>query len=359
MINIKSGKEMDDINYLLNKIQNQKTEITELKKTISKQNELIDSIPQMSRGSIGYSTSDKKITYRNWWTVKGEKELTGYFDGMWFTRYIQSRFPDEDYKLNIFSVFGRHYNLTEKMPGKKIFYSGEDMNYRFRNIKNEFGPYALSYVDLAMGYDLIDNDKYLRFPGYLRYIFKPNVNEKKIEDTFNDFNSLNYEKTKDVALIASHDRWKTRTAIANDIQDYVNIEYAGRWRNNTRELWDKFNDKKNEYLKQFKFNVCPENLVDDAYVTEKIFQSIQTNCIPLYMGGGNYLEPKILNKDAILIWKPDEDNTDVIELFKNLMTDEKSYSEFKDQNVILDTAAKHVIKKFKTFDKHLERLICS
>ena len=361
MVNIKSENKKEDIGVLLDKVKNQKIEIDELKKVAAKQKEIIELIPQQSRTYMGYSTSDGKITYRNWWTVKGEKELKGYFDRTWFTAYIQNKFPDEDYKLNFFSVFDKLYNLKEEMPGKKILYSGEDLNYRprFRYFNKEFGQYALSYVDLAMGFDLIDHEKYFRFPGYMRRIFKPIVDEELIEDTFSNFNSLNFKKTKDVALIASHDNWNTRKVIVDDIQDYVNIEYAGNWRNNTRELWDKYKDKKVNYLKQFKFNVCPENLVDDGYVTEKIFQSIQANCIPLYMGGGNYLEPKILNKDAILIWQPDEDNSDVLELFKNLMSDKKSYSEFRDQDIILDTAAKHMIKKFKTFDKHLERLICS
>ena len=52
-----------------------------------------------------------------------------------------------------------------------------------------------------------------------------------------------------------------------------------------------------------------------------------------------------------------DDNSDVIELFKNLLTDEKSYLEFKDQNPLLDTSKKYIINKFKELEKHFERLI--
>ena len=39
----------------------------------------------------------------------------------------------------------------------------------------------------------------------------------------------------------------------------------------------------------------------DAYVTEKIFDAFICDSIPLYAGGGDYLEPKLINPKAI-IW---------------------------------------------------------
>lgn len=44
----------------------------------------------------------------------------------------------------------------------------------------------------------------------------------------------------------------------------------------------------------------------DAYVTEKIFDAIHCDCIPLYAGGGNYLEPEIINPKAIIRWDADK-----------------------------------------------------
>lgn len=358
MIKINLEQFDNDSAKLIEKINEQEKTIDRLRKIIDNQNKKIDSLPQLSRTSIGYSTSDNKITFRNWWKVSGKDELNGYFDGMWFTKYIRYNFPDADYKLNFFSVFGKHYNITEEMDGKKIFFTGENINKRFQYFNRNFGSYALKYVDLAMGYDLIDNPKYFRFPAYMRHLFKPfKFDEEIIETTLDKLNNIEFEKSKDVALIASHDKWKTRETIAKDIEKYVHIDFAGRWNNNTNELWDKFNNNKSNFLKQYKFNVCPENLVDHGYVTEKIYHSIQTNCIPLYMGGGNYLEPRILNENKILNWKENVDNSDTVELFKNLISDKKSYDEFYNQDPILPSAKKHVINKFKTFNKHLERLL--
>ena len=77
------------------------------------------------------------------------------------------------------------------------------------------------------------------------------------------------------------------------------------------------------------------------------------------MGGGNYLEPKILNHDVILRWFMEDtsDNEDTLELFKNIYSDEKTYNEFKDQDILLDSSKKVIINMFEKLEKHFERLI--
>ncbi len=348
-----SNKEISD---LKNIIQTQKIEIDRLNTELNKRDKIIKSFPQLSQTSLGHSTSDGKIIYRNWWSAF-ISESEGFCDVIWFSRFLRHKFPDADYKLNFFSVFGEHDNISKPMDGKKVFFSGENLKRRFLNFTSEFGSYALDYVDLAMGFDLIDHPKYFRFPLWILFNFEPQLSEEDIENRINSWNSLNIEKTKDVAVIASHDLWKTRGLIVNDIENFVNIDFAGKWRNNTTDLWDKFDNNKNEYLKQFKFNLCPENLLDTAYVTEKIFDSIKTNCIPLYAGGGDYLEPEVLNNKAIIRWDFDKDNSDSIELFKNLILDKKEYDDFRQQNILLDSSPKYVIRKFDELEKFLEKLI--
>lgn len=337
-------------------IISQRNELDELKKDLAKKDEFLKSLPQLSQTSVGKSIFDGKLVYRNWWSAY-IPEYEGFCEKIWFSRFLMHHFPDADYKINMFSVFGNHFNINEPMEGKKVFFSGENLNKRFTFFNENFGPYALDYVDFAMGYDLVDNEKYLRFPLWIIWNFLPDVTEEDIENIINGWNSINYEKSKDVVVVSSHDLWNTRALIVDDIKDFVDITYGGKWRNNSSELWDKFNDNKIEYTKQFKFNVCPENVLDTAYVTEKIFDAIKCDCIPLYAGGKDYLEPKMLNPNAIITWDFDKDNSDSVELFKTLMSDEKSYKEFKDQDILLDSSVKFVIKKFNKLKKHFENLI--
>ena len=323
----------------------------------------LKNIPQLSHTSFGYSTEDGKIRYHNWIQAFTNstimEDLDGFCEREWFTRYLNDKFPNEDFKINFFGAYEAHHTLKWPMDGKKVFFTIEDLNYRFFDMKRNFDTYALDYVDLSMGFDLVDDIKYFRFPYWAYVHFSPEVTEEEIENKIDYWNSVSHKKTRDVVNVSSHDRWNCRTKISDDIEKIVKITYAGKWRNNTKELWVTYNNNKEKFMNEFKFNLCAENLDDRGYVTEKIFDSIQSDCIPLYLGGGNYLEPEILNQDAILRWFMEDtiDNTDTVELFKNIYSDEKTYKEFKDRDILLESSKKYIIKMFNDLEKHFEQLI--
>jgi len=365
--------------------------IQSLKEKLALRERQLKSIPQLSYTTLGYTVLNGRLTYRNITGIHRHTALNdfeGYCDNYWFTKFIKHKFPDVDFKINFFGVFNPHNNLAYPMEGKKVLYSMEDLNYRFLEMKHRFKKYALDYVDLAMGYDIVDNPKYLRFPFWVLRHISPESTEEDIERKIIKWNTTNYEKSKDVSVIASHDWGNTRTLIDNDINKYVNVLYAGRWKNNTSDLTEYYDNNKFAYLKQFKFNNCAENVLMDAYVTEKIFDAIDCDCIPLYAGGGDYLEPEIINQKAIIRWDGekewgcdpdvlknanlglytkypikwvanDDRNSDSVELFKNLISDKKTYDEFKDQNKVLDSSAKFIIKLLSDLEKHFERVIYS
>ena len=370
------------------KVDDSSNLIQDLSRKLSMRESQLKSIPQLSGTTLGYTVLDGRLTYRNYIGNHENSVLddfNGYCDNVWFTRYLKHKFPNEDFKINIFGVYNPHNNLAYPMEGKKVLYSLEELNNVFLELKYNFDKYALDYVDLAMSYERFDHPKYFRFPYWILH-FSPESTEEDIEKKIDYWNSVNHEKSKDVALITRHDLCGTRTLVADDISKFVEIAYAGAWRNNTSDLYTKYNNNKFAFLTQFKFNICPENMIVDAYVTEKIFDAFQSDCIPLYAGGGNYMEPEVINPKAIVRWdadkkfgcKPDllekahlgrfthypitwvaddDRNSDSIELFKNLLTDKKTYDEFKDQDRILPSGVKYVIKMFEDLEKHFERLI--
>lgn len=63
--------------------------------------------------------------------------------------------------------------------------------------------------------------------------------------------------------------------ILRDVQIVMNVKLAGRWKNNTRDLWDKYNNDKYEYVKTFKFNIYAENDNTYRYVKEKFFAAFK------------------------------------------------------------------------------------
>jgi hypothetical protein len=78
------------------------------------------------------------------------------------------------------------------------------------------------------------------------------------------------------------------------------IECAGKFNNNTSRLLNEFNNNKIQYLRNFKFNICPENSNSKGYVTEKIFDSLLAGCLPIYWGSEGDVESEILNQNRIL-----------------------------------------------------------
>ena len=116
------------------------------------------------------------------------------------------------------------------------------------------------------------------------------------------------------------------------------IKCAGRWNNNTKELWEIYNDDKINYLKKFKFNICPENINTKNYVTEKIFEAIQADCIPIYYGSNNNPEPEILNKDRIIFWNFNSDNSKNKKMIHN-------YNIWEDKKNIIN-GFEQIIEKF-------------
>jgi hypothetical protein len=46
-------------------------------------------------------------------------------------------------------------------------------------------------------------------------------------------------------------------------------------------------------LSHYNFNLCFENCDEDGYITEKIIHALMAGCVPLYWGGGRFLEQTI------------------------------------------------------------------
>ena len=82
------------------------------------------------------------------------------------------------------------------------------------------------------------------------------------------------------------------------------VEAAGIWRNNTNALTDEFGDDLSLYLESCRFNICLENTNSDGYVTEKVFHALLGGSIPIYWGGGAYMEPEVLTGNGIVLLGP-------------------------------------------------------
>lgn len=262
--------------------------------------------------------------------------------------------------IQLFSVFGKKSKVTNSNADCKIFFSGENTNF-FR--KGEYKGNCIDYVSQSFGFDFSTADNYLRFPLWLLYYFTPDNNKEEICEILNKFNQK-YKKTKFCSLVASHDKNGIRTKIYNAVSRIGRVDCPGKLLHNDDTLHNQFSNDKSLYLQQYKFNICPENSNSPGYVTEKIFQSLYSGCIPIYNGWNKDPEPGILNP-KIILWfnEPDLENKNLMDEVEKLNSNDNFYSEFISQPVFCDTAAEKIFymlsefknKIYSSIDKYIIR----
>ena len=302
---------------------------------------------------IEQHSSDSRFNYYNY--------SIGYGPGVenyWLTKFINKYFPDFEIEVNVYGEIGNNRFIKRNANGIKIFHSGENLDKKGSSTHYKYGDYCLKYVDLALGFNNdIGDSKYLRFPLWIMYLFAPEDDKDKIDEKVEAINTLRLNKTKTCALIAKHDKDGTRGMIYNKLKNAVDIQCAGRWNNNTSDLWDLYNNDKIEYLKQFKFNICAENANTKWYVTEKLFEAFLAGCIPIYYGSDNDPEPGIVNKDAVIFWEKDGDNLKQLNLIQRLLRDDEFYNEFTSKPKLLPYTTEYVFGRYEQLLEKLKLLI--
>lgn len=281
----------------------------------------------------------------------------GGAENLWFVRFLRRHFPGNKRVINFFGPFGPPWFIKKRFEGKKVFYTAEDVEHPGTNRNLNYGNYVLNYVDLAMGYGEENDEKYLRFPYWILRLFSPEADEQEIRNKIRIINNTQYTKNRECVLINHHDKRGTRELVYNGVKDILDVKLAGRWRNNTDELWTKYGDNKELYIRNFKFNICAENNNTKNYVTEKIFDAFVSGCIPIYYGACNNPEPGLINKDAVIFWNKDGSNEKNRKKILELKNNETYYREFMSQLKLLPAAEEYVIDRFIKLEEHFARLL--
>lgn len=318
----------------------------------------------LKRNSMLFKTSKdinyKNISYVNWWNI----DATSF----WFTKLIES-IDIGDLKIRFYSVFGPRKRVKEDFFGMKIFYSGENLepfkmnkntNPYFVSIVNrrisKYGDYCVDDVDLSLGYSSRKESNYLRLPLWIIDNFEPTEGLNDIQNKLDKYVEKNdfVNRINGAVLMCSHDDGGTRKEIVDNLNKIMHISLPGKFMHNTGDMWVK---DKIGYLRQYKFNICPENVDASGYVSEKLLDSIKSGCIPIYVGAKKEAEVKIFNQNRIIYWNIDGDNTQNIKLLMELLTDEIKYIEFASQPLFCDEAAKCIFDVINDTKKNIIKIV--
>ncbi len=315
------------------------------------------------------ASTDGHILYYNWWNKQPADEI-------WFTTFLQKRGLLKRYPKTRFVLYSALGNLNilrlESLfspfssSRKRIYFNGEN------NHHPNFAPYKYNLldhkaIDLSLGFDYTDDPRYMRFPLWILEMFPPDSTEQDIRRICDQLSHQKWDasiRNRFCALVSGNrgpndPGAQRRTRLVGSLNSIAAVDCAGKLLHNTDELKTKYNDNKAEFLKQYKFYICPENASVDGYVTEKVFHAIGSGCIPIYWGANGNPEPDMLNRDAILFWNPDGDNNALLQQIAELQNNPARYREFYEQPRLRDDAWQVVANYFNNLEQHLDALFKS
>ncbi|MEM6770055.1 MAG: glycosyltransferase family 10 [Bacteroidota bacterium] len=272
----------------------------------------------------------------------------------WFFRFLQRPAFDDllhEKQVQFFSVFGRRRLLRYAKPHPpRVFFTGEHLaNYP------TWADHALEAVDLALGFDSLNHERYLRFPLWLLDIFPPEADLDAIQKRLSALQAAANNFTNRecfAALIARHDNNGIRGKMADLTTNYGRVDFPGLFRNSMQPILAPGYVHKLALLHKYKFNLCPENTDAPGYVTEKLWHAIAAGCIPIYWGAGNQPEVDILRQQAILFFQPDEPQA-LAEQLETLLASPAKLQAFATQEKFQPDAAEKIHAYFLRLEHKL------
>lgn len=290
------------------------------------------------------------VQFYNCWEQKN--------DEMYWQQFLQSHnlLDNSNKRVAIFSVFGPRSIISKVNSDMKIFYSAENLE-RF--------PSYLGYcldepsIDLAMGFDYLINDRYIRFPLWMDYMFPA---ESTVDDIRRLCAQIRYpeigDREKFCCMVASNSADGLRDEMLDTISNISKVDSAGKYRHNDNTLQTECGDDKCKYLRRYIFNICPENSSVKGYVSEKLFEAFREGCIPIYWGSEGYVEPDVVNKEAFIYWDRENCGNNAIKKIAELYNNQNLLNEFLRQPRLLPTAEEFILDTYSDIEKKLRQIMC-
>lgn len=195
------------------------------------------------------------------------------------------KFSPGEEAIDIFMFFENGgERLKQLKPGiPKVHFTGEPQEKRVEG------------TTLSLGFNY-DTNNYFRFPLWLFYInwFHQDIQKLKdigpiaIDRCSKVFPEEIPTKNKFCSFIVTNGKQPVRNRAFETLSNYKYIESAGKYKNNVGNILPPKGESmeigKVEYLKQFKFCIAYENIIQEGYTTEKFLHAKAAGCIPIYWG---------------------------------------------------------------------------
>ena len=251
------------------------------------------------------------------------------FQNNYFTQLL-SEFCELEYSnspdLLIYSSYGSDH---ERFNCHKLIYSAENERVNW------------NACDFAFGMDYIHgNERYYRLPNWIWYADPIVLTRPKPAPEL-----LVQQKTKFCSILVSNPHPQKRKDFFKTLSSYKTIHSGGKVLNNIGEV---VKDKL-EFIKGYKFNIAFENSSHPGYTTEKIFEPMIVNSIPIYWG--NPLVHLDFNPRSFINYTDFVNEKQLIEYIKSVDNDFSLYAKiicepYYHGNKIPDYLRRENVRKF-------------
>lgn len=315
---------------------------------------------QRTRASLAYSENYNTKLY-NFPAHLCEQDL-------WLSRFIQhsdalKKKPKA--RIGLYSVFGPKWMIGRTRADVRIFLARENLH---RINWKQYADQCIGNknVDLIIGFDYNEQQsgamaRYIRVPLWIMWVFSPYDTFTSIKEKIARFEAStnkSYDDRKFCSFVSSHFDLG-RDTIVEEVSSVGRIDCDGKLFHNNDDLKTLYNDDKLEYLRHYRFNLCPENSNYRGYCTEKIFEAITSGCVPIYNGSDNTPEPDVLNRDAIVFINIGGDNSEALQLVRDLDNDKKRYMDFACQKRFTPDAPDVIWGYYELLQKRIGELIAN
>ncbi len=226
-----------------------------------------------------------KLAFSDFW--KGFEPTNNWFYHF-LSRHFDIELSDQPDFL-IYSTYGHQYlryNCT------RIFYTAE-------NRRPDFWA-----CDYALSFDFLGRSNHYRLPLYGIWdgLRPPELTAPKPS-----IESFLAKKKKFCCMVVSNPQAHKRIDFFHQLSRYKQVDSGGRYLNNVGgAVTDKL-----AFLKEYKFVIAFENSSYPGYVTEKVFQPMFVNTIPIYWGSPEV--GKDFNTNSFVNWHDYGDDGAVIQ----------------------------------------------
>lgn len=288
-------------------------------------------------------------SYSNWWTTNPSR-----IQGNWFEQFCELHdLPP----IHFISCYGKREDVLIHPDRLNIFWTAENLFDLDKVWYGEYDDSLLDKVDVALGFENILNERYLRFPNWIQYLTKGRDYDKGA--SFRKSLSKQHDSNRPVScsLVARHDNRGSgqglRIKCAEAVEKAgVKVHFEGKLNNNSQLLRNEYGNSLRQYLEACRFNICLENSQGPGYTTEKLWNSLRGGAVPIYWGEPSP-ESEILSQSCFLTYDPENPEKLICEVQK-LESSGRLRTDFINQEKLLPGAEDWMNETCARLLKHLQ-----